>query len=607
MWRLRIYRKSNLINEVDLSTEQSYVLGRSPQSDIRLDDPSVSRQHARLTFRDSVWNLEILSKYGKMDGSDSQQLQKDLQPQSRFQITPFELELVVEKDVTASIKESQIQEDERTMVAQVELKGLLVRLSAQKSPIEEIELGDEVIKIGSSPECQIKMDGAPVLATLKFIGHTFQIESPLKGTSKLLVNGKSISQDKELTSGDEIYISGTSFKFQLVTPEYQTQLPVPQELPFSPSPSGPPVLRIEKKLSKRTPPQADNSLKRFYMMLGCIILIAVIFYFGDQDKKQNPNDKRNPAALAQKTGLEKLNADQQKYVQETYQLALRLHKEQNYQGALNEVKKVFELAPDYAETSALKADCEQVIQKQERLDQQKRQAEEDAKLKEEVNQTLAECEQLLKQKQYSEIASCTDKLASLDPDNARAQELNVEAEAAMDKLRTDAENRQKNLEARNRALGLFQSGQKALESKNYKGAIGIFNSVLSVSFSGSEPLRAKARLGIQTANTKLQQLSNTLVEEAKVQLEQKNSKEAILKLREALKIRSNNGDAVIMMEKAEQALFNEMKAMYQESIIEEDLGKIDEAKRKWAKIIETDVPTGDYYKKAKLKLRKYEK
>jgi hypothetical protein len=48
-----------------------------------------------------------------------------------------------------------------------------------------------------------------------------------------------------------------------------------------------------------------------------------------------------------------------------------------------------------------------------------------------------------------------------------------------------------------------------------------------------------------------------------------------------------------------------MQALYQEGILEESVGEVETAKTKWKKIIDQSLPDEDYYKKAKMKLKKY--
>ncbi len=49
----------------------------------------------------------------------------------------------------------------------------------------------------------------------------------------------------------------------------------------------------------------------------------------------------------------------------------------------------------------------------------------------------------------------------------------------------------------------------------------------------------------------------------------------------------------------------EMKAIYEDSVLEESLGNVESAKEKWKKIMSEDLDFDDYSIKAKSKLQKY--
>ena len=48
-----------------------------------------------------------------------------------------------------------------------------------------------------------------------------------------------------------------------------------------------------------------------------------------------------------------------------------------------------------------------------------------------------------------------------------------------------------------------------------------------------------------------------------------------------------------------------MQTIYSNSVLEESLGNIEAAKSMWRKILETDVESGTYYRRAESKLRNY--
>src|SRR5205085_1759002 len=70
------------------------ILGRAPGSDLRLDDPDVSRQHARLTLRaDGIWLTDLGSTNGTQVEAQplAPRRQVHLRPGQPFTIGPFTL------------------------------------------------------------------------------------------------------------------------------------------------------------------------------------------------------------------------------------------------------------------------------------------------------------------------------------------------------------------------------------------------------------------------------------------------------------------------------------------------------------------------------------
>jgi tetratricopeptide (TPR) repeat protein len=131
--------------------------------------------------------------------------------------------------------------------------------------------------------------------------------------------------------------------------------------------------------------------------------------------------------------------------------------------------------------------------------------------------------------------------------------------------------------------------------------------VTNIAFNDTEGLKQKAKTGLKAAKDKMLEMSNTYYQEGKAALETKDYKNALAKLSKALELSPENGDARIYRERAEKEAHLELKNLYAESVIEENLGNIESAKKKWRLIIETGLKSDSYFDKAKIKLGKYEK
>ena len=67
MTRLLVFHHGQKIMEADLSSKSQWVIGRSVESDIVLDqDRGISRQHLKLSLEKGKWIAEVLSRYGEL-------------------------------------------------------------------------------------------------------------------------------------------------------------------------------------------------------------------------------------------------------------------------------------------------------------------------------------------------------------------------------------------------------------------------------------------------------------------------------------------------------------------------------------------------------------
>ena len=126
-------------------------------------------------------------------------------------------------------------------------------------------------------------------------------------------------------------------------------------------------------------------------------------------------------------------------------------------------------------------------------------------------------------------------------------------------------------------------------------------------FKDSDGLKQKAVAALKVSKDKINQETDALNKEGISALETKDYNPALDKLNKALAISPENGDARSYKERAERELRIEMKNLYADSVIEENLGNIDLAKKKWRTILEQNISTDSYFQKAKAKLGKYEK
>ena len=126
-------------------------------------------------------------------------------------------------------------------------------------------------------------------------------------------------------------------------------------------------------------------------------------------------------------------------------------------------------------------------------------------------------------------------------------------------------------------------------------------------FDDKVGLKQRAKAASRATKEKMLAESGGLIKEGKTALEAKDYKLAINKFNQAVEYSPDNPDVVSARDKALSELHFEIKNLYAESVIEENLGNIESAKRKWRTILDQDVKSDQYYEKAQIKLRKYER
>jgi tetratricopeptide (TPR) repeat protein len=95
------------------------------------------------------------------------------------------------------------------------------------------------------------------------------------------------------------------------------------------------------------------------------------------------------------------------------------------------------------------------------------------------------------------------------------------------------------------------------------------------------------------------------VKSCKGLLDQNQLKEAATQCQKALDLDPRNTEAKEVQTLAQRKLRSEMKAIYEQAILEESYGNVEAAKEKWREIIKSSLPGEEYYNKSKSKLRKY--
>lgn len=364
-------------------------------------------------------------------------------------------------------------------------------------------------------------------------------------------------------------------------------------------PPGPPP-QLKKKFTQNKP----------LMLTVALVVLGLAYYVSEN---MNPAAEKIPVQINESDPFSKLTPAQQKEVQELYALAEQAYAQQKYDLALEKINKLREIIKEgYKDSERIALESEQanltLVQAEKDAQARKEREEQEARMKE----IVLNCEKLITPNiTAAEMNQCMAPVVAMNPDHPDYLRLMGEAE------RIEKERLQKEVEARTREQqieefkALFKAAEKVQEQGYAFKAIRKYELVLDSQLPDPGDLKKIAKDRIGFIKEKIQEKSEGSMSAAENFIKQGNLKQAVITLREAQIYDPNNKDIKEKIEAYSYELTRQVRALYQESIIEENYGIIENtetkqgAKDKWKKITELDLEDGEYYKKAIVKLRRY--
>lgn len=208
---------------IDIARD-SFTIGRKPDSDLPIDDHTVSSRHAKITRVQAVYFLEDLKSTNgtSLNGKPIDRAQLH----DADVVTIGQHRIIFQEHVPAHTPTPSAPIDlDQTMV--ISGKGIrkastatkaTVLVTAGKTDRLEYHLTKPSNVIGSQEGATIQLTGwfAPKSAAVIAHREGLYSISPSRDTKKLVVNGKIVAGHQPLKNGDEIEVAGVSMTFYLV-------------------------------------------------------------------------------------------------------------------------------------------------------------------------------------------------------------------------------------------------------------------------------------------------------------------------------------------------------------------------------------------------------
>lgn len=642
MLRLVVRLHGQIIQTLELADPATiYWAGRSENCQIPLNsERGISRQHFKIQLKEGLWNLEVASSYGNVKTGETSTRQLVLQEGTSFSLTPYEF--VIETEHTQSSANGMAltsgegggrnaagrsyheSEPEKTVTRVFDKNNqfILTYFNKETNDKKVYTLTKLDYVVGRDQSCDIVLDDARVsrrqFKILHQNGNYYLIDN--QGINATQINGTKVTSSEPvlIKSNDDIKILNHRFHFEIRDAQFESQWQKVKHLALVGPNDGDPHLHSGEEANTDESSESNNpalnvnvlnfwGLKipltkenKIRMGLVTVLLLGAIFATND-----NSSFNENEVSSQPANPLSKLTPEEQKQVKVQYELAKDLYTKGNYQLAKEELGKVHAKIPSYLDSLELARFIEVGIQSAQEREQQERLKREAAEAEEKIINIVSFCKQQLKPE-----ASVAESDECLAP----AIQLNPEHEIIV-KFRTEIvqqEEQRKAIEAEK----AFKDAQAAELEKQYKLALEIsqkdpykgkqaFEDFLKLTMDDPKKLQERAKKDLKKLERKIKESIDTAISSVKTLVDAGKHRDAIIALERAAEMSPQNDHLDEEIEKITEDLRKKMQALFQEAILEENIGNIDTAKDRWKKILELDIPNGEYHSKAKLKLKKY--
>ncbi|HEY8269327.1 MAG TPA: FHA domain-containing protein [Pseudobdellovibrionaceae bacterium] len=647
MARLRVRLHGKVIQEVQLSPERSYLAGRREDCDIVLSNgKAISREHFKIHFSEDQWQLEVLSRFGDVVVNGEKIQQAILEGQTIIYLRPYEFEYSEISSDLVSVPPSvntpeplfrpafeEADEVEKTFIGSVDIVPYIKVISEVGEVKELFKLeGGNTWVAGRDPSCDIIIRDQRVSRRqfeVRRQGNLFQILD-LGSVNGTLVNGNPVSSTDPINikSGDAIGVLDNHLYFELHDPDFKARMELVKTNVLNPlvalNHEGEPSLLVQDPQHMEshlgysypahgTPPQPNTQKKfdfekhRLKLIAGAVLLIAVAYIFSDQSGT-TPKTTQPPAEGV----LNKLSPEQKILIKQTYMLAKNLYMQGKYELAKAEVSKIYELVPEYEDTKDIERLANEALAIQEQKRRQEELEKSKAETEEKIQKVADECKAKINADYTSsELEECLSSVLQFNPDHPLFAQLRHQVEERMNNKKIKEAQKAEYQSQVQKLHGLFNKAEASSKENQYLRALKEYQTVSTSGLPDPHDLKVQARKQMAAIQQVLKQKTDQFDQEADAAYKDQKLKDAILVLRKSADLNPNNNDTKDKISRYILELKKQMMILYQEGVLEESYGNVDGsenrpgAKDKWKKIMDLDIPDGEYYGKAKIKLKKY--
>lgn len=638
MAKLKVFLDGQMVSEYELLADRDFIAGRGESCDCVLrPERGISRQHFKINLRDTGWELESLSRYGELYIGANKIEKHLLRHGEMFAAPPYEFvfeessERITPDVPLPSMTNSKVRmDDDRTVIGSSSGAAMLRLIDFSGQTRQTFSLQGLSWVAGRDIGCSLFIDNAKISRRqfeIQKVDETFFIRD-LESVNGTILNGVQIPSNDwtQLNSSDIITIADWSLVFEIRDASFEQrmrdidpafQAPVAYaDTSSTPNPmiddghtGSMPALYLPPR-----PFTPGGHKKKGLRVLGLElnpvrIMILVIALGGAAYYMTDGTIPETHLLTKAQTPFDKLSPEKQQLVKQAYQLARDLYTTGKYELANQKIDEIHGLIPYYEDSKELQKYIDNAIQVQRDRERLAAQQEDERKRKEKVVKVLNDCRALVSQKQETitmeEVEHCLAPAMEFEPDNSDFAALRSQVDQILTDRKLNAAKAEEFQKLVARRDKMYIKARTLDKSGRSLAALDAYHGFVKSTLPDPNNLIPKAKRHIASLEKTIGTRQNELKAEAEEAYKKNDRKQAVILLRKALRINPRNTDVEERIGEILVELRKDMQMKYQESILEESVGQVPEAKKKWLEIQKASVPGEDYFEKSKIKLKKY--
>ena len=622
--KLRSKFQGQIIGEIELIDGSEYFIGRAQSCDLCLDKlKGVSRKHVKVSQGEQgMWIAQTISSFNKLNYNEDSVQEIILDKNLSFYLLSYEIDFIFEAEEEEGEEPSKPQplvptiphalekyshdhtkEDNATTASGLSRLIPYLEILWTHQPKESIPLNGEAWVVGRDDSADI------TIPKKKVSRKQFQITreddnfyiSDLGSSNGTLLNNKKLApqQTQPLNSNDVISIRTIKIKFLIKNESLDKALQRVSSPLEHVHENLPNVIRISSSEDLK---DSTRSGLRKNMVRGLLAVVSIFLVYHLINDSNSPKEETSP----EDTNDTNFSNEQQMIVQDMLNLSRTHYTKGEYDLCLSEIKKLHQQVASYKNSKEIQKLCEAGKDLKLHNIERERREKEEKSIRMEVEIIIQKCKQQINsQTSIHQLESCLSAARERDPSNPDIGQL---IEQIRDRDQKRAENQKNQARYNNKVQQGKRQYEKAKEMYNsgsLASAIRLYQQYLDTSFPDPHGFKYQAKRELASIKKEFSQKINREINKCKDFLASQKYKEAIQSCDSALLEDPSNKEAESLRGTVISALRKKMKNIYEDSVLEEQFGNIQLAKKKWNQIIQESTPDEEYFKRAKSKLKKY--